>query len=116
MKRALLTAVLCTWCVYFPFAGTTVAQPPGTIETFAGGGPNNMPALDANLSTPTGAVMDDEGNLYISVGGIEIGHHVFKVDTAGQLTVVAGVGIQGFSDDTPALANTVLLGRPYAMP
>ena len=66
------------------------------ITTVAGGGPNNLPAVSANLDEPLGVAFDAAGNLFIADEG---SHRIFKVDTSGQLTVVAGIGIFGFSGD-----------------
>jgi hypothetical protein len=66
------------------------------ITTAIGGGPNNIPALDANLYTPYGVAVDSSGNYYIAVYN---GDRVFKVNTSGTLTVVAGTGAQGYSGD-----------------
>jgi len=62
------------------------------ITTVAGGGPNNVPALSADLF-PFGITVDSAGNKYIASG------HIFKVDSAGLLTIVAGNGTRGFSGD-----------------
>lgn len=67
-------------------AGIAGAQ---TIETVAGGGPNNMPALNANIAYPEGVVTDGAGNFYIVSRDL---NRVFRVDTQGQLT-------GGFSGD-----------------
>ena len=70
------------------------------IDTIAGGGPNNLPALSANLDGPQGVVVDSAGNLFIAASN---SNRIFKVDTSGRLTVVAGNGTFGFSgDDGPA--------------
>ena len=66
------------------------------ITTVAGGGPNNLLAVSANLDEPLGVAFDAAGNLFIADEG---SHRIFKVDTSGQLTVVAGIGIFGFSGD-----------------
>ena len=66
------------------------------IDTVAGGGPNNVPALSANVETPQGVVVDSAGNLFIASTPL---HHIFKVDTSGQLTLFAGNGFAGFSGD-----------------
>jgi sugar lactone lactonase YvrE len=68
-----------------------------TISTAAGGGPNNIPALSAGVSSPFSVAIDSSGNLYIAFPQLQ--HRIFKVDSAGQLTVVAGIGIPGFSGD-----------------
>jgi sugar lactone lactonase YvrE len=66
------------------------------ISTAVGGGPNKVPAMDANLYTPTGVAVDGAGNYYIAVYNA---HRVFKVDTKGVLTVFAGIGVAGYGGD-----------------
>lgn len=81
------------------------AQADATITTVAGGGPNNMPALSANLDNPTAVAVGSAGNQYIVA---QYQNRVFKVDTAGQLTVFAGNGNLGFSGDGgPAAAASL---------
>jgi sugar lactone lactonase YvrE len=48
------------------------------------------------LIYPNGLALDDKGDLYISDIGA---HRVFKLDSRGRLTVVAGTGEGGFSGD-----------------
>src|SRR5215475_5994107 len=48
------------------------------------------------LIYPNGLALDDKGDLYISDIGA---HRVFKLDSRGRLTVVAGTGDGGFSGD-----------------
>jgi hypothetical protein len=38
------------------------STPPGTILTYAGGGPNNIPALQADVSNPVNTAVDSAGN------------------------------------------------------
>lgn len=69
---------------------TTVA---GQSETKAGNGcsfspPENLPATEARLCNPMGLAVDDVGNVYI--GDLNA---IWRVDTAGMLTRVAGGGI-----------------------
>ncbi|MCH7644377.1 MAG: SMP-30/gluconolactonase/LRE family protein [Myxococcales bacterium] len=66
------------------------------IDTVAGGGPNNLPALSANLGAPRSVTVDADGNLFIAAVGKS---RVFRVDGSGQLIVVAGNGTRGFSGD-----------------
>ena len=66
------------------------------IITFAGGGANDLPAVDANLDNPADVEVDSVGNIYIAAQGQQ---RVFKVDTAGVLTVVAGDGTYGYKGD-----------------
>lgn len=72
-----------------------------TIHTFAGGGPNNTPATNANVAHPTGVATDSAGNLYIASSEMR---RVFKVSAAtGIITVVAGDGTNTcFGDGGPA--------------
>jgi sugar lactone lactonase YvrE len=65
------------------------AQTVPTINTVAGGGPNNLPALNVGLNGPTSVAFDANGNYYIASPSQ---NRVFKVDTTGTLTVFAGTG------------------------
>jgi streptogramin lyase len=72
------------------------------IITVAGGGPNNMPALSANV--PASAVaLDSSGNLYVASSS-----RVFRVDASGQLTVYAGNGRSGWSGDSGPATSAAL--------
>jgi len=66
------------------------------ITTSIGGGPNGIPALDANLYNPYGVAVDSSGNYYIAAYNQD---RIFKVSTTGTITVVAGSGAQGYSGD-----------------
>ena len=66
------------------------------ITTVIGGGPNGIPATDANLYNPQGVAVDSSGNVYIASFNQ---HRIFKVNTAGTISVVAGSGAQGYSGD-----------------
>ena len=77
-----------------------------TVQTVAGGGPNNLPALKSSLGFPAAVAIDGAGNVYV------VGLHserVFRVDTTGNVTVVAGSGARGgFSVDGGPAINTSL--------
>ncbi|MBI3662703.1 MAG: SMP-30/gluconolactonase/LRE family protein [Acidobacteria bacterium] len=77
----------------------------GIITTVAGGGPNNMPALSASLSQPSGVATDAAGNMYVVTG---FANFVFKVDAVGRLTILAGNGTLGFGGDGGPASNAVL--------
>src|SRR5262249_10231561 len=62
-----------------------------TIRTVVGGGPDNLPALLANLDRPTEVAEDGAGNLYLAQGA-NSPCRVFKIDPFGVLTHVAGTG------------------------
>ncbi|MGA8735444.1 MAG: hypothetical protein WB558_16120, partial [Terriglobales bacterium] len=66
------------------------------ISTVAGGGPNNLTALKASIGYPGSIVLDAAGDIYIADS---YSSHIFKVDTTGTLTVVAGNGTHGYSGD-----------------
>jgi len=62
------------------------------ISTVAGGGPNHVPAVSASMF-PSGVATDAAGNVYISsFSPLPV---VFRVDTHGTLTIVAGNGFDG---------------------
>jgi sugar lactone lactonase YvrE len=65
----------------------------------------SVSALTVPLILPSAVVFDATGNLYFA----ETGNHVVrKVDTAGNITTIAGTSTQGFSGDTgPATAATL---------
>ena len=83
------------------------------VSTAIGGGPNDIPAIDSNLYNPASVATDSSGSYYIS-GYYQ--NRVFKVDTTGKLTVVAGSGTQGFSGDgVTGGAGNASLYRPFGL-
>lgn len=81
------------------------------ISTPIGGGPNGIPALDANLYNPYGVAVDTAGNVYIASYNQ---NRVFEVNTSGTILVVAGSGATGFGGDGgPAILAS--LTHPYAV-
>jgi len=82
-----------------------------TITTAAGGGPDNLPALSANLSFPQGVAVDGAGNLYIPAASQ---NRVFKVAPSGTLTVLAGTGLGGYGGDGGPARDATLNG-PHAV-
>jgi len=76
-----------------------------TVQTIAGGGPNHLPALRSSLGDPTGVALDGAGNVYVAD---LYSARVFKVDTTGNVTVVAGDGARGsnsaLGDGVPAIS------------
>lgn len=93
------------------FAAPPAGAQVGTIETVAGGGPHDLPAVEANLGDPTGIAVDAAGNLYIADWA---GHRVYKVDPSGLLTVFAGTGTPSFSGDGGPAASAELRG-PFGL-
>jgi len=84
MRSRQLDSMLLAFAIALAWPAAGRAQ---TIETVAGGGPNQVPALDANLDRPAGVAMDRDGNLFIAPANQD---RVFEVDDAGQLTIVVG--------------------------
>jgi len=100
-------------CVLLLF-GEVSAQP--VIDTFALGGPNNLPAAASGIGFSLGIAADPAGNVYFSSVP---GHRIYKVDTSGVIRVVAGIGFAKFDglggfggDGGPATAAT--LNVPFA--
>jgi sugar lactone lactonase YvrE len=86
----------------------SLAAQQDVINTVIGGGPNNMPATDANLNAPQYLAFDAQGNYYIAAYAQ---NRVFKVNpSTGVLTVFAGTGIAGYSGDGGAATNATLSG------
>jgi hypothetical protein len=92
------TLLLCS----LSFSGVAKAQ---KISTVAGGGPAGGTAQTAFIAYPSGVVKDSAGNTYISSN---YGHYVYKLSTAGALTVFAGKGYAGFSGDNGLAINAAL--------
>jgi len=72
-----------------------------TLTTAAGGAPPPTPvaATSTSIGKPSRVTVDSKGNTYFSAG-----NNVFKVDSSGNLTVVAGNSRAGYSGDGgPAL-------------
>lgn len=83
------------------------------ITTAIGGGPNGIPAIDANLYNPYGVAADSKGNVYIASYNQ---NRVFKVNTSGVISVVAGSGAAGFyGDGATGGAGNASLYHPYAV-
>ncbi len=98
----LLTALL--------FALPAFAQQ-GVINTIIGGGPNGMPAIDADLSYPVSISLDSSNNYYIT----DSNDRVYEVSSTGELTLIAGAGFAGYSGDGVAGGATqATLSNPYS--
>jgi len=91
---ALLPIFLCS----FALSCLPAVAQQDVISTLIGGGPNDIPALQSDLNTPVQVALDNAGNYYIATCSAAQ-NRVFKVDTSGILTVVAGAGPAGFSGD-----------------
>ena len=95
----------------------------GVITTVAGSGEGGFgyggfggdggPAVDAQLSRPTGVAVDGAGNLYIAD---TYNYRIRKVDAAGVITTVAGTGRGGYGGDGgPAVAARLTWPRDVAL-
>src|SRR5262249_50628703 len=78
--------------------------PDAGLVVCAGNGLDGYPgdgglAINASLRQPLGVAIDRSGNVYISDSA---DHRVRRVDSAGKITTVAGVGVAGFTGDGPA--------------
>jgi sugar lactone lactonase YvrE len=81
-----------------PWTISTVAGIPGTNGFSGDGGP----ATSAKLNVPTAMAVDPSGQVYFVDSG---NARVRRIDLAGNITTVAGTGVQGFAGDGgPALA------------
>jgi sugar lactone lactonase YvrE len=81
------------------------------IETVAGGAtaPTSIPATQASMGPANGCVVDSAGNVYFSSASES---SVFKIDTSGLLTRVAGA----VSDDSSAARERGGAGAPLNSP
>jgi sugar lactone lactonase YvrE len=79
----------------------------GVIATVAGGGTGGEggAATNAALVSPWSVVLDPFGNWFIADNGR---YEIFKVDTNGIITKIAGIGIRGFAGDGGAANNAIL--------
>ena len=93
-------------------------DPTGTIRTIAGTGERGYagdggPAIDAQLASPNGLLVDAEGNVYISDSG---NYRIRKVDSSGMIETIAGTGEPGnFGNGGPAVEARLRFPRNLAM-
>jgi NHL repeat len=96
-----LMAALCL-AVFSP-AGAKAQN----INTVAGGGNPGGAATSADIPGVTSLIRDASGNLYIAAPE---SFYIYKVNTAGTLSVFAGVGYQGYLGDGGLATNATLSG------
>jgi hypothetical protein len=77
----------------------------------AGSSGDGGPATEAELNQPYDVRLDDAGNLYIADFG---NHRIRKVDPAGIMTTVAGMGEPGYAGDGGS-ATAARLHGPYGV-
>ncbi len=110
-----MAALMCVALFAHPRAAHAQAKlvlvPGSSIGTLAGSGADARTvagvATVAALGSPQGVAYDAAGNLYVADSK---NHQVTRTDTAGQLTVVAGTGAQGFAGDGSAAVAAELNG------
>jgi Bacterial surface protein, Ig-like domain/HYR domain/NHL repeat len=88
-----------------------ISQAMETIDTIAGGGPNTVPGVTVGLNFPRGITVDSAGNQYIAD---QVDNKVFKLDSSGIITTVAGIGSQSFCGDGGP-ATTACLNQPIGV-
>ena len=66
------------------------------IITVAGGGPNNAPAVSANLNGPIGVAVDASGNVYVADTN---NHRIRVISLDGTVRTIAGTGVGGNNGD-----------------
>ena len=76
------------------------------INTAADGEPNNVPAVKVSIGSPASVAQATAGNVYITSGS----ENVFKLDTNGNLTIVAGNGFAGDLGDSGPATQAELRG------
>ncbi len=91
-------------------------SPDGIITTVAGTGVlgfggDGGPALTASLRFPSDVEIGPKGDLYFSDRS---NHRIRKVDQNGNITTIAGVGLEGFGGDF-GLAKNALLKFPFGI-
>src|SRR5579862_5205284 len=109
LMRAITLLILATALL---LSVSAIAQQ-DVISTPIGGGPNDMPAIDANLNAPAMVAFDSAGNYYIAAFSQ---NRVFKVNTSGELTVFAGNGLPGYAGDgVSGGAPNAMLNGPFGV-
>jgi hypothetical protein len=104
------TKAILTLLLTLPLLGLPALAQQNIITTAIGGGPNDMPAIDADINQPFELTLDAAGNLYIVAGSQ---NRAFKVSPSGTLTVVAGSGLPGYAGDgVVGGAANALLNNP----
>src|SRR6266566_1923388 len=109
MRKVSIPLILCFALfsgskVHAQFAATPRIRN-NTIHTYAGGGPDGVPALSANIPVPTAVATDFASNIYIAAPW---GDRIFVVDTAGKIRVVAGSGVENFNGNGGPAKNASL--------
>jgi hypothetical protein len=106
--KSLMKAV---FCLVSAFGLVLSAAAQDVVNTVVGGGPNNIPGVNANQYNPYEVAVDAAGNVYVASSPL---NRVFKISTTGIVSVVAGNGFAGYRGDAgPAV--TAELNSPYGV-
>ena len=101
------TYAVCVYLLLLAFGSVRpVFAQGGIITTIVGGGPNGATALSVDLGQPGSVTIDPVGNIILSANAK---NQVFKIDTMGNFSVLAGTGVAGFSGDN-GFANAARSG------
>ena len=109
--------LMATQLIYGVGVGPLSVMTAGEILTVAGNGHlstgmvTGSNAVDAVIHEPVGVATDGAGNFYYTDNGNNL---IGKVDLNGNLTIVAGTGVAGFSPDG-TVATSALLDAPSAI-
>lgn len=94
------------FCLVCPFGAQAQTYTPNYIYTIAGGGAVPTTPLTLDLPGPTAAIKDASGNIYFAAQDTA---YVYELSTTGTLSVFAGLGYGGYSNDGKK-ATTALIG------
>ncbi len=111
MRAWTLKAAYLVWLVSLPFLSSSTAIG-SSISTIAGGGPDDLPALAANLDSPAGVAGGDFGAYYVSAGNRV--YSVSELSGVRSVVVLAGYGGAGYSGDG-ANARSAALNQPAGL-
>jgi sugar lactone lactonase YvrE len=110
---ALAAALLFALTASLHGQGILTVTPSRTANTTAGTGVvgytgDNGPAIAATLSNPSAVAYDANGNLCLADANNNV---IREISTSGNITTIAGTGIEGYSGDGAA-ATSALLDTP----
>ena len=106
-KIRLYSAILTLLAVAALALGLSTESMAQNINTVAGGAIPSGPATGVDIPAPTSVARDVSENLYIAAPD---SYYIFKVDTTGTLSIIAGTGIQGYQGDGGPATSASLSG------
>ncbi|MGA8492975.1 MAG: hypothetical protein WB711_21310 [Terriglobales bacterium] len=96
---------LALWILLGFALGLSIRVSAQNINTVAGGAIPAGAATAADIPGPSSVIRDASGNLYIAAAD---SYYIFKVNKTGTLSIMAGMGVQGYlGDGGPATAATL---------